>query len=541
MDEVLKYIAGIDLSSRGAFGVQSDVYMRGSTLEQVLVMIDGVPVNNPQTGHFNLNLPVVIDDIEKIEILKGSSSKTHGSSAFAGVINIITKSSGENNARFETVLGGHGLEGYGGSFSFSLGKTQNRISVETKSSDGYIENTDFETIIGSFKTSIPLSSGDVNLFCAYQDKKFGANGFYTDRFPLQWEHTRNLIISGGGSILFRNFLLTPKIYLIAGEDTFLLDRTDPEFYRNNHTTGSIGAEIRGVFDTGIGSTSFAMTYRRDDLESNSLGTRDRTTAGLHIEQRMKIGNSLALSGGLSLNSFSDDRWYISPGLDIGYTLSGEIIIFISANKAVRLPTFTDLYYSSPANQGNENLLPEEAWTLEMGGRLMFESLSLRFSVSSRLGENIIDWVRYPEEMVWKAENIESFDVSTAEAEIRYYFPSFTRPLFETITAAYSYSTSDSDIVDGESKYLFNFLKHHFLISCAGSILHELKWNLNFAYKDRFHQEPFLVLDGKLSGEFGEFTISAEVRNLFNVDYYDAGFLKMPGRWVLMSMSVNLPW
>ena len=91
VDELLRQIPGLEIQSRGGFGVQSDLGIRGSTYNQVLVMIDGVRFNDPMTGHFNGYIPLGLSEIERIEVIKGPSSSIYGADAVGGVINIITK------------------------------------------------------------------------------------------------------------------------------------------------------------------------------------------------------------------------------------------------------------------------------------------------------------------------------------------------------------------------------------------------------------------------------------------------------------------
>jgi iron complex outermembrane receptor protein len=91
IDELLRYLPGVEVQQRGPQGSQSDIVLRGGTFQQVLVIIDGIKLNDPLTGHFNSYIPINTDEIERIEILKGAASAIYGSEAVGGVINIITK------------------------------------------------------------------------------------------------------------------------------------------------------------------------------------------------------------------------------------------------------------------------------------------------------------------------------------------------------------------------------------------------------------------------------------------------------------------
>src|SRR5215203_3727152 len=92
IDELLRYVPGIEIQARGPMGAQSDIVLRGGTFQQVLVIVDGIRINDPLTGHFNSYIPIAPAEIERIEILKGASSAIYGSEAVGGVIQVITKS-----------------------------------------------------------------------------------------------------------------------------------------------------------------------------------------------------------------------------------------------------------------------------------------------------------------------------------------------------------------------------------------------------------------------------------------------------------------
>ena len=97
LDEVLQDVVGLHVVSSGSAGSLSSASIRGSEASQVLVLIDGVRLNSPQYGQFDLNqLPVALNEIERIEVLRGAASALYGSNALGGVINIITRSPEES-------------------------------------------------------------------------------------------------------------------------------------------------------------------------------------------------------------------------------------------------------------------------------------------------------------------------------------------------------------------------------------------------------------------------------------------------------------
>ena len=193
IEDLLEYAMNVDIRQRGGQGVQSDISMRGGTFEQVLVMLNGIKLNDPQTGHHTMNLPVSLEQIERIEVITGGASRIFGNYAYAGAINIITKkemnnsihlSSGENKFRSAAI-----------NYHTSTNSLKHNISINQKKSDGYIEGMDYK--IQNYYYQLALNTGNLNtLFNAgYTYKEFGAYSFYTPKYPDQFEITQTTFAS----------------------------------------------------------------------------------------------------------------------------------------------------------------------------------------------------------------------------------------------------------------------------------------------------------------------------------------------------------
>lgn len=91
LDELFQVIPGIEVQARNGFGAQGDISMRGATFTQVQVLVNGMKLNDPLTGHFNSYIPVSPIEIERVEVLRGAASAIYGADAVGGIINIITK------------------------------------------------------------------------------------------------------------------------------------------------------------------------------------------------------------------------------------------------------------------------------------------------------------------------------------------------------------------------------------------------------------------------------------------------------------------
>ncbi len=142
--DLLKLAVGVDCRQRGLDGVQSDISIRGGTYDQVLVLLNGIPMNDPQTGHHTLNLPVDIHCIQRIEVLEGPGCRIYGPNAFCGAINVITGNEMDKNLVFSLYGGEHNLVGGFLSYAQQNRNIHNYLSVSKKKSDGFMKNTDYD-------------------------------------------------------------------------------------------------------------------------------------------------------------------------------------------------------------------------------------------------------------------------------------------------------------------------------------------------------------------------------------------------------------
>ena len=151
---ILEYAVSLDIRQRGSHGVQADISMRGGSFEQVLVLLNGVRVNDPQTGHHNLNLPLNTADIERIEILEGPGSRIYGPNAFSGAVNIITKDPGNETVKLSVQAGEYEYTHLLASGGFKSGPLNHYISLGNQSSAGFADNTDFNISNVFYRTRI---------------------------------------------------------------------------------------------------------------------------------------------------------------------------------------------------------------------------------------------------------------------------------------------------------------------------------------------------------------------------------------------------
>ncbi len=532
IQDVMKYIGGVDFKSRGVEGVQGDVSIRGGTFEQTLILINGMRMSDPQTAHHNLNIPVSLDNVERIEILKGQGSRIFGPNAFSGAINIITKKSTSPFLSLSALGGNHSLYETGIAASYPIGITSNSISFTRKKSDGYRFNTDFDITNFSLQHNISTKLYNVNLLFGYNDKKFGANSFYSNLFPNQWEHTTTKLLNGSVDFSFDDFLLSPQIFWRRNDDDFFLDHNRPDWNRNIHQTNSYGAEIQSSLKTQFGTTSFGGEIGNDRITSSNLGEHSRTKGGFFAEQVFEPLEEFTSSLGFFVYNYSGIGWKFWPGVDIAYRLNEHAKVFASAGKAFRMPTFTDLYYKSPANIGNPDLTYEETINYEVGFSFQQNIFQTDVSFFLKDGKNLIDWVRTNNLSPWKVENVTS--VKTYGLELSFsinVIKLLGNSAVSRVELSYTYLTADRSASNFESKYLLDHLRHQLIASITNDLPFEILQNWSFRFQERVNVESQFTVDTQLLKRIGSFEIFIRATNIFDKIYSDFSGVELPGRWL----------
>lgn len=575
VQDLLEYVAGVDVRQRGTEGVQADVSVRGGTFDQTLILLNGINITDPQTGHHNLNLPVSLAQIERIEVLEGPAARVYGPNAFSGAINIITKQSTQSSVDAAVTGGSFGYFDGNLAGSFVTGKLTHMVAFNGKRSDGYTENTDFKALNGFYSNHLNVERGTLKFQLGLSEKGFGANSFYTPKYPNQYEETKTLFSSikweGNCPLHF-----SPALYYRRHQDRFELFRDNPASWythHNYHLTNVYGANLNSWFQWAWGKTAFGVEYRSEHILSNVLGEDldepqdvpgedaqftkgdDRNTISLFFEHAAYI-NNWTVTAGLMGNHISDSDLGINifPGIDLSYTISEAYKLYASYNTSLRMPTFTDLYYRGPTNIGNPDLKPEKSATLEGGLKLNKKFIKGHVVVFYRKGKDIIDWVKTGDDDIWQPQNLTKINNLGTEIQAGFYLGEKFKRNYPTIHVSYLYNNLNKQDADFISNYVLDNLKHKAVASIDQKVFKKLSFNLSFVYQDRegtytkyeetvsqgeMEYKPFLTVDGKLSYVNNGLTVFASVNNLFNVKYNDIGNVLQPGIWVKAGISYQL--
>ena len=539
--DLLQQVAGVDVRRRGTSGSQADLYIRGGGFDQTLLLIDGVKMDDAQTGHHTLNAALPIEVIERIEIIKGPAARVFGQNAFTGAINIVTKKKLENTVSVNIEAGSFGqLNG-----SVTVGKEFENSSiiahVGVLTSDGYMHNTDYNNYNYLLKGVFNKKKQPIEVLATFFDKKFGANGFYArESATEQYEETQSSLFSVSSTFRTENLKITPRVYWKRGEDDYVYIRDNPSVYRNLHITNKVGVEANASYTSNIGITGFGLDVSRIFISSNNLGNRNRTMANLFLEHRFKLADDrLDITPGVAVTYFSDFKFHAFPGLDIGYQLSDNLKVYGNLGLTYRIPTYTDLYYNDSSTAGNPDLNPEEAFSQEIGLKHISGKFTTSLAIFNRNATNLIDFIRPNTDPSSKyvATNITKVSTQGFEFNTDYHFKinEFNQKL------SFGYNFLEDDILDQNkdlSRYSLNTLKHQFITRFESKLFKNVRQNIIYKYAERTIGTSYNVWDASILVDFNKFSLTVTANNIFNADYIEAGFVPMPGSNVLFGLRYN---
>ncbi|MBR5656552.1 MAG: TonB-dependent receptor [Prevotella sp.] len=567
INDVLKLATGVDVRQRGGFGVQTDISINGGTFDQIVILLNGVNISNPQTGHNATDFPVSLNDIERIEIIEGAASRVFGASAFSGAINIVTrKQNTPLSSKNEGLLGMEGgsfgtfgLEGSISRYEEKEGKTDKRFSAHASTgymqSDGGTLNSDFKKTHAYANTAWHNPSTDIDLQVGVSSQDYGANTFYSAKYNNQYEETRHWVVS----ISLVNHHPTPITHHLAGftfRPTLYINHFDDHYQLIRGLTGADKGEnlhhlwVYGAsFDTDIdwlaGKTSVGFDIHGDNIRSTALGNNTRTHTNIFTEHNVVL-KRWTLAAGIHYGSTTQTErisaW--SPGFNICYRPSQHWKLHASWNRSMRVPTFTDLYISNVVQQGDPSLKPERNTTFKGGVQYRTNGFNANISAFHSHGTNMIDWVYATDDATkYHALNIGKLDNMGLSFDANYHHKSFTAQ----IGYAFIHQDHTTDQKIYKSLYALEYLRHKLTLQIGHQIPLpqnlERHGQLSLTWSARWQQRmngytPYWKIDGKMQWTAKRYSIYLKGDNLTNHRYFDLGNVEQPGCWLMAGASLR---
>ena len=530
--DVLRLDPSIDLEARAPDGVQNDLSIRGSGSSQTLVLLNGLRLDDAQSGHHNMDIPVPIDAVSRIEVLQGSGSTMYGSDAIGGAINVITEPPDTTELILRTAVGNFGINEQQGSLSGVFGKLTEQLTFSRDFSTGFIPDRDYRDLQLASNTHFVSAWGATDLTLAYMDHPFGANQFYGN-YP-SWEDTKTWFLAAQQAIGKKT---TASFAYRRHSDLFVLIRDNPAVYTNHHHDESYQAAVRRNEDVASNiEVHYGVEGLHESIVSNNLGDHSRSRGSAYVAVDFRALKRFSFSVSAREEVYRAFSAEFCPTLAGGYWLSPHLKLRASVSRAFRVANYTELYYSDPANIGNPNLRPERAWNYE-GGIDWNPSTRWRgyFTLFERRERDDIDYYRASPNNLWQAVNIDALNFTGIETGLRY-----TISRSQTLDVRYSWLRGDEGSIPiGQTKYAFYYPVHSAVVAWQATLPNHFTLRARIGVLDRLSEGSYALVDVDAAYTRGVVHPFLRLSNLSNTSCAEVQGVVMPGRTVIGGLELVL--
>lgn len=585
VNDLLKYVAGVDVRQRGPIGAQTDISVRGGTNEQITILLNGINICDPQAGHNAFDFPVDLSEIERIEVLEGPAGRVYGTSSLVGAINIVTRPAAESSAHVRVEGGSFGYGSAAARANMKSGRWNNQVSASYSRSDGYSRNkagslnTDYSGSKAFYQGTYEDDDVRVSWHAGLTDKGWGSSTSYASpswQADDQYEHTSKIFTAVQAETKRGAFHFKPSIYWNHNEDRYEGYRDRPDLLKYNYNRSDVyGLNLNSYFDWAAGRTAFGAELRNEDLVSGNLGeplTRphhisgtdrdytlgiNRTNISAYIEHNILL-DRFTLSAGLIAvkNTWNEMNFNIYPGIDASYRIGRGVKVYASYNTSLRMPSFTEMYYKMPGYSANPYLEPEEMRAIEAGVRYATPAIEAKAALYHHHGKNMLDWIMdtsLGDDAVWESVNHTKINSIGVEASVALNLQRLLpgQSVLRRFNVAYSYIDQDKDLEKNiVSQYALEYLRHKLVAGLQLNIWSRLNLGMNFRWQERVgtytdfdnkvqEYKPYALLDARLSWDADIYKVYVEGNNIFDTDYRDYGNVKQPGAWVMAGVALNV--
>jgi iron complex outermembrane receptor protein len=524
--DALRLVPGVDARARGPEGVQTDFSIRGATFGQNLVLVDGIRLNDAQTGHHNGEIPMAVAGIDRIEVVAGAGSAVHGADALGGTINVISRRG--RYAEGEVEGGQYGYVSAQGSVS-GVGLPDDwAVTGWASRSSGFTADRDFAQ--GGVALRGDLRPG-LTVDVRHTRRAFGAAGFYGDSPSKEWT---NLTL---GAATWQHDVDGWTV-VVHGDgrhhaDHFRWDINRPGYAENLHHTNAIDARVTATRDLGHGRR---LTVGSEDggdwVVSSNLGDHHYAHGSGFAEILWPVASRTTVQAGVRAEAYSTFGHDVSPSISAVTRVSRDLRLRASAGHAFRIPTFTELYYTDPANLGTPDLRAEHGWSVDGGADWTRGPWTLSFSPFRRWDRDVIDWVRATPADLWRSANIRDVTSTGFEASLT------RRWEGALLRVYYAGLTVDAPTLDLLSKYVNEYARHQSGGSLAVPIGTRFGAAVNVDHRHRNDGQSYDLVSVRVTHHLRRADLFIAASNLLDEDYHEIIGVPMPGRWVTVGVTVR---
>ena len=531
--DVLRLVSSVDVRARGVRGVQTDFAVRGANFGQMLVLVDGVRMNDAQSGHHNGDIPVALDDVERIEILHGPGSAMFGADAFGGTVNVITRRT-VGRPTVQAQGGSFGLASGRGAAGFQYGQLQQTVGVSTERSSGFMYDRDYASVIARTRTSIGSRS---SISVGFLRKEFGANNFYGGNAPSR-EWTNQTLIAGDHGFDAAGWAFSARGSYRTHGDRFVFNQLNPALSDNRHRTHAVLGELAASHPVRAGSVTFGLETGGDWIRSSNLGNHDIGRVSAFGELRQGLGRNVQVDGAIRFDRYSEFGTSWNPSVGIGWWPVPSLRLRASAARAFRVPTFTERYYSDPANLARAEVGPETAWAGEGGADLFLGGgWMIHGTFFGRADSDVIDWLRPTTADRWQTYNVR--DVETLGVEVGAQ-KGFANGAF--VLAQFTGVDLDAAAVTQLSKYVLDYAPRSFAVGGYVPLPGAFHVAPRVEYRRRSRPagtSDYVLMDARVGRRITRtLDLYVEGTNLFDREYQEIAGVAMPGATMAVGLALR---
>lgn len=529
---------GLQIQRRGAPGVQADIGIRGSNFEQTLILIDGVPIQNPQAGHHNLDVPVPLAHIERIEIVKGPGAIQYGGSVTGGVINLITRRPEATEGELLASFGEHRTRQLSGYLATATAASQHGLSVSSLDSDGDTARSgpsDARLRQALYSGAGEIGATRLDWGAGAVNKDFGAWGFYSAEYPDARERTTARMAWLGSETTQGDWRLSARLHADAHDDWFLT-RIGGRDYINQHETRVAGLQASLRRDDAHGAMLLGTDLRRERIESNALRDHRRDKSAFWLLRHQNLGERSRAEVSLNRAEFDGYRGRWLPSLALAHDFSERWRGFASQARSARAPSWTELFLDTAANRGNAQLEPETSDYAELGIERNASAHDLQLVLYQRRTHGLIDWTRTPGTVAWIAHNVDGYRGRGAELQWRW------RPAVEWLgSLGLAHERLRTAVRDAgpEVKYSLQVPRRAWLADARLNLGERIDLDIDLRRPSYANQSTATLANLQLSWRAERLRLFVQVQNLLDETVVETGFAPIPGRWLSAGFEVRL--